>query len=204
MTEAIIGTPSVVGFAQHTNGNHGMFEAQDRLAMTIEANERTRDVLSGQRFESKYLSDAINANGIAIEKIAAASELATEKTAAASQLAIEKTAAAMQLAIEKTAAAQQLSTEKVAAAQQLTSEKIGAAQILATEKTSAAGVLLATQNQAAALAQAAECCCEMKELVSAEANRTRDLINAGVTQNLRDALLAAQRFVPFTVPVPLA
>jgi hypothetical protein len=200
MTDAIIGTPSVVGFSNHGNHDNGH---NDRFASVIEANERTRDVLQSLRFESKHISDSIAANGVAIEKIGAATELATEKTASATQLSIEKTAAAQQLATEKTAAATQLSIEKVAAAQMLATEKVAAAQILATEKTSAAGILLAVQNQAAALAQAAECCCEVKSLVREEAGKTRDLINAATVQGLRDALLAAQRFVPLTVPVPL-
>lgn len=67
----------------------------------------------------------------------------------------------------------------------------------------AAAELSAQKIAAVAAAQAAECCCELKELIRAENGQTRDLINANTVQGLRDALLAAQRFIPLTVPVPL-
>lgn len=63
---------------------------------------------------------------------------------------------------------------------------------LQAQTNASAAVLLATQNQAAALAFAAECCCETKELISAEAVRTRDLITQLDTNRIRDELAACK------------
>lgn len=144
MTDAVIGTPSVVGFATggHDSGQH------DRLALNIDAGERTRDVLFAGRFESQALNTAITAVNVAVEKTSAAAQLTIEKTASASQLAVEKLGSASQL--------------------------------------------FAAQNHAAALAQAAACCCEIKELVRAENGQTRDLINSVEANRVRAELADAK------------
>lgn len=143
----------------HSNRDGNFHEAVDRA-------EQSRDILFGQRFEAEHLRDAIFENGIAIEKVGQAGELATEKTAAAINLAVEKVGAAGILVAEKTAAASQLQ----------------AAQI------GAAATLFAAQNHTLALAQAAECCCELKELVREEGVRTRELMNGLELTRVRDAL----------------
>ncbi len=184
MTEIVTGTPAVVGFTsgdRHGYGDHGWTGKDAMFASSIDAGERTRDVLFGQRFEGSNLLTAIVANGVAIERNGRSAELATEKIGAANILEASRNAAAINLAIEKTSAA----------------------SILEASKNAAAAQLFAAQNHAAALAQAAACCCELKELIRAEGGQTRDLINANTVQNLRDALAAAQRFVPMTVPVPI-
>ena len=80
----------------------------------------------------------------------------------------------------------------------------GSADIaLQAEKLAAAAILDATKNAAAISAQLAECCCELKEAIGSEGQKTRYLINANTVQGLRDALAAAQRFIPLTVPVPV-
>ena len=68
---------------------------------------------------------------------------------------------------------------------------------LQNQTDASASVLLATQVAAKAAAQLAECCCEMKSNLAASTQRilddgqkTRDLINAGTQQDLRDALTA--------------
>lgn len=82
-------------------------------------------------------------------------------------------------------------------------EKSGRATELATEKTAAAlGLQAATGFSAVALAHAtntaaiqmaiAECCCETKELIRAEAGATRDLINSIEKDRLTAALSAAK------------
>lgn len=53
--------------------------------------------------------------------------------------------------------------------------------------------LFAAQNQAKLSAELAECCCEVKELVRAEAGATRELIKDNETQRLRDALASANQ-----------
>lgn len=61
---------------------------------------------------------------------------------------------------------------------------------LAQATNTAALQLSAAQNTAAILAAQAECCCEIKELVRADGQMTRDLINATNMQDLRDKLAA--------------
>jgi hypothetical protein len=68
------------------------------------------------------------------------------------------------------------------------------------QKNAAAAELRAQTIAAAAAAQAAECCCELKELITREANTTRDLINANTVQDLRDRLSAAIRVIPVAAP----
>lgn len=62
------------------------------------------------------------------------------------------------------------------AATNLAIEKTAAAQVLEATKNAAASTLLAVQNHAAAMAAAAECCCELKELIRADGDKTRDLV----------------------------
>lgn len=183
MTEMVTGTPSIVGFTDghRDHGNRGWATKDTLFASTVDAGERTRDVLHGIRDEGSRVVSAVVANGVAIERNGRSAELATEKTAAAAMIDSAKNAAALNLAIEKTSAA----------------------SILESVKNASAAQLFAAQNHAAALAQAAECCCEIKELIRTEGGQTRDLINANTVQGLRDALAAAQRFVPLTVPVPI-
>lgn len=52
--------------------------------------------------------------------------------------------------------------------------------------------LQATTNAAAAAAQLAECCCELKEKITAEAVETRALINTIESNRLRDELAACK------------
>lgn len=60
-------------------------------------------------------------------------------------------------------------------------------------RNTAALQLTAAQNAAKLSAELADCCCEVKELVRAEAGTTRELIRDGETQRLRDALAAANQ-----------
>lgn len=77
-----------------------------------------------------------------------------------------------------------------------------AALQLDATKNAAASALAAAVNQAATLAAIAECCCETKELIRAENEETRNLINSNTIQHLRDVLTATQRLVPVVIPVP--
>lgn len=100
------------------------------------------------------------------------------------ELAVEKTAAALGIAIEKTAAATQVAIDN--RADQLANQAISNFNGLnvAVEKTAAAMALAAALNTAAIQAQAAECCCEIKELVREEAGKTRELIQSIQASNL--------------------
>jgi len=63
---------------------------------------------------------------------------------------------------------------------------------LQAQTNASAAVLLATQNQAAILAAQAECCCELKEKITAEAVETRALINTIESNRIRDELAACK------------
>lgn len=71
-------------------------------------------------------------------------------------------------------------------------------------KNAAAAELSARTIAAEAARQLAECCCELKALVSNESRQTRDLITANETQNLRDKItrLELQNASLFTRNVP--
>jgi hypothetical protein len=58
--------------------------------------------------------------------------------------------------------------------------------LLDSTKNAAAATLLSTQQAASAAAAMAECCCELKAKISYEGEKTRDLISANETQDLRD------------------
>lgn len=75
---------------------------------------------------------------------------------------------------------------------------------LQAQTNAAAAVLLATQNQAAILAAQAECCCELKEKITAEAVETRALINTIESNRIRDELASckAQNAAYFARGIP--
>lgn len=81
------------------------------------------------------------------------------------------------VAIEKNGAANSLAAEKIGAANQLAVEKTGSANILAGYQNFAALQLQACNNHADAMAATAKCCCETKELIAAQNQQTRDLVN---------------------------
>lgn len=80
-------------------------------------------------------------------------------------------------------------------------EKIAAAAALDAQKYAAAAILDSTKNAAAIAAQLAECCCELREKITADGDMTRSLINNNTIQELRDRLAATTRLVPTTLPV---
>ena len=84
MTEMVTGTPSIVGFTDgrdRYDHNRGWSDKDAMFASNINAGERTRDVLMGQRFEAEHLRDAICNVGVNVEKNGAATSLAVEKMA---------------------------------------------------------------------------------------------------------------------------
>lgn len=109
----------------------------------------------------------------------------------------KSTAYRLAMDADKTACTNQMQTLLQFKDQALLSEKLACKQELLSEKLAAA-----------AAAQLAECCCELKEKMSAEAGETRELINRIETDRLRDkanvaeAKLAAYfaRGVPPVVP----
>jgi hypothetical protein len=68
-------------------------------------------------------------------------------------------------------------------------------------KNASAAQLEAQKNAAAVAMQIAECCCELKALVTSDGNTTRALINTNTIEQLRAQLVATQRLIPVTIPV---
>jgi hypothetical protein len=68
-------------------------------------------------------------------------------------------------------------------------------------KNAAAAALTAATDRAAILAAQAECCCELKALITAESSQTRALINTNTIEGLRAQLVATQRLIPVTIGV---
>jgi hypothetical protein len=105
MAEIVTGTPSIVGF---TNGyddrghhhHYGISDKDQQFAASIDAGERTRDVI-----------DAVYNSIVATEKTGAASVLASEKIGAAAELTAERIGMANLLAINTTSAQNSLATQ---------------------------------------------------------------------------------------------
>jgi hypothetical protein len=181
MTEFVTGTPSVVGFTSghghdYNRGYHfnpGISDKDQQFAASIDAGERTRDVLNA-------IGDSITAT----EKTGAATALAAEKIGAAGILETAKTTSALHVQIANAAAA---SAAMMAQNQQ--------AAMMYANTNASAGILFASQNQATLAAQLAECCCTLSKeiadikstILSVDASRIRDDLNEA-----RAELLAAK------------
>ena len=109
MSDIVTGMPAAIGFVNGHHGNHGynqgtygyafnpgISDKDQMFAQSIDAGERTRDILGA-------IADSITAT----EKTGAASVLATEKIGAAAELTAEKIGSAGVLATH-TASSQQL------------------------------------------------------------------------------------------------
>lgn len=150
----VVGTASVVGFSHGNNGSYnyrdyGISDKDQGYAAVVDAGERTRDVLHGQRFSDKISTDGFSAASIAVEKTGAASVLATEKNTA--ELRVQ--------------------AERVRADQAAQAERLHLAQTLALSD-----MRLEQQKQACELeAKLAACCCKLEaQMLAIESNRVRD------------------------------
>jgi hypothetical protein len=99
------------------------------------------------------------------------------------------------IAIEKIGAAGILAAEKIGAASLLAAEKIGAANSLAIHQNFASLQLQACNNHAQAMAASAQCCCEIKELIHLDGQKTRDLVNNIERDRTAVALMDAKQEV---------
>lgn len=189
MIDIVTSMPSVVGFTRghghgHDGGhgatqscgyqfNTGINDKDQMFASSIDAGERTRDVL-------RAIADSITA---------------TEKTGAATALAAEKIGAAGILESAKNAAALHVQIANVAAASSAIAASNQQAAMMYANTNASASILLATQNQASLAAQLAECCCTLSKevadikatILSVDAARIRDDLN-----ECRAELLAAK------------
>lgn len=167
----VTATGSIVGFAHGNNGHHdrhqsihfhndGISDKDQGYQAAIDAGERTRDVLSGQRVSDAGNWAGHNATQVAVEKVGAGSILATEKIGAASLLAVEKTTSELRV-----------QAERIRADQAAQVERINLAQALALSD-----MRLEQQNQACSIeAKLAECCCKLEaRILEVESNRVRD------------------------------
>lgn len=177
MNDFVTGTPAVVGF---TNGygrhDDGEYEFND----IFHAHHLTHGI-------SEVRADLCKAAGdthVAIEKIGAANALATEKIGASNLLATEKIGAASILAAEKIGAASLLAVERTASENRVTVERTANANHLATVEAEHRTALTLADMRA----EAAKCCCEIKELVRAENGATRELVNRLDSDNAKVAL----------------
>ena len=84
---------------------------------------------------------------------------------------------------------------------QIEAVKNAAAAALEATKNAAAAYLQGSQSTAAILAAQAECCCELKELIREDGDKTRALINDNEIQRLRSQLVATQRLIAVNIPV---
>ena len=163
----VTGTGSIVGFAH--GGHHGDYRRDDccgisdkdqGYAAIIEAGERTRDVLHGQRFSDHANDLAHAATQVAVEKIGAAGILSSEKIGAAAVLATEKTTAELRV-----------QAERIRADQAAQAERINLAQTMALSD-----MRLEQQKQACAIEKSiADCCCKLEaRMLEIDAHRVRD------------------------------
>ena len=105
MSDIVTGTPAVVGFtngygSHHGHHNYGISNKDQLFATSIDAGERTRDVLN-----------AIYNSIVATEKTGAANQITSEKIGAAAELTAERIGSANLVAIEKIGAANTLATQ---------------------------------------------------------------------------------------------
>ena len=142
MADAIIGTPSIVGFS---NGIRDDGLGLGVAAMLLQQNlsrdhaDISRDVQQTTHQVEESVEDNAMAISIAIEKIGAANELATEKTGAANILAI----AGVQLEMAKIAGIAALTAaNNTAAIQASIAECCCSTKSLIIEKSSATDALI--------------------------------------------------------------
>ena len=159
----VTGTGSIVGFAHgghHGDYRRGISDKDQGYAAVIEAGERTRDLLHGQRFSDNVNGAGHSATQIAVEKIGAAGILASEKIGAAAVLATEKTTAELRV-----------QAERIRADQAAQAERINLAQTMALSD-----MRLEQQKQSCAIeAKIADCCCKLEaRMLEIDAHRVRD------------------------------
>jgi hypothetical protein len=205
------------------HGGHGHHGYQDR-----DWPERTAERVRGEVFDSERTRNEETRDILAaVGREGAAGSLATEKNGAAGILATNVASGAIGVAIERTSAAGQLATNVAGqqvqnlalqqfnlltvqaatnvAATNLAIQVASSAGLVQAVKDAAAAQLYAAQNHAAALAQAAACCCEIKERIREDGEKTRDLVNSFQATNLAVQLAdAKQEVLVLRARLPLA
>jgi len=177
MTDTTI-LPNVPAYVQHTDHNeygynrydHGI-STKDRLHLSSDAlNDALRDTVKD-----------IGLVGVAVEKNGAANQLATEKIGAANQLVTEKVGAA-----HHNASAASFSNTQNMIVSGFKDGRYDAAVNTASIQERAA------INACDIRSQLAECCCELKEVVRNEGDKTRTLISTLDNQRLAGELSDAK------------
>lgn len=118
--------------------------------------------------------------------------LEAAKNSAALSVQADKNSAGLSVQSDKNSAFLSVQADKNSSAILVQSDKNTSELRFQMERASSAAVLLATQIAAQAAKDAAECCCELKSLITSDGNMTRALINANETQNLRDRAARAE------------
>lgn len=87
MTDAVVGTGAIVGYGLNGfNRDEGLYE----LMSSVDRSNQSHGLLTAFYQESAASRAAVQANAVAIEKVAAAINLNIEKTAAASALKLSE------------------------------------------------------------------------------------------------------------------
>jgi len=171
MSNIVSGMASAIGYINedyhHHNGhggrnyfNYGISDKDQMFVQSLDAGERTRDILGA-------IADSV---------------VATEKVGAANSLATEKVGAANQLATEKVGAAAVITAEKIGAAAILATHNASHEQLLAIHTLAHANTLAVQLGFKDAALQLAECCCDIKKevadvkatVLAVDAHRIRD------------------------------
>lgn len=119
----------------------------------------------------------------------------------AATVQLSTAASAAQLEAAKNAAALSVEATRNYNALQVEATRNFYALSVEAVKNASAAELRAQQIAASAAAKAAECCCELKALITSDGNATRALINTNTIESLRSQLVATQRLIPVTIPV---
>lgn len=188
-TLALATTPQFLQTHDRHN-NHGYegrhhndgITTKDRLHLSSDAlNDAFRDTVKD-----------IAAVGIAVEKNGRSTELSVEKTAAATSLSVEKTAAANQVALSKLMT--DLSLSHALATANTDNINLGNFKdaLFYASQNATASALASANSTAAILAAQAACCCELKEKIASNGEKTRDLIASNESLRLANLLTVAQ------------
>lgn len=159
-------------------------------------NEQTRDTLDTRHDLSQISERGFSASALASCHLSEKVAQASKEAAVASK---DQLVTAYQIEGRS-----QVQAEKLAAAAVLQAEKLAAASVLQAEKLASAAALQAQQIASTAAAQLAECCCELREKITADGNSTRAVLESNERERLRDRAARAEATLSayFTRAVP--
>lgn len=150
-------------------------ETQRLVQLTSDNGQRLTQLVGDNVLRQNQLTS--DATQRLMQSVANITDTLILTNASESRIQVEKISAELRVQADKNAFENLLQFKEV----QITQERIAAA-----------AARDAAANAAAIAAQLCECCCELKEKISAEADETRELLNATKMQDLRDSLADAK------------